>query len=583
MGQGRSANSGIRYIASLGASALSICIIFASPALAGSSSPKANPQTEEAAESLRSVLEDAKRNGLIKSETSSVAVTAPNDEAETEADPVKGTSTQGISCQQAERLLDVSLFESITNYDDLSGYLSEVNDERLATRVRKMQIYLAAGLAEEVDAVTNDTSIPEIAFLQDAAILLSTGKTDKTASFSALSDCAVHLLPWAILADQDFDFLYGDHDTKYLLLSSLDDLPDGLERRITEHLAVRAVDQGERMFVKQVMTQLSDLDGPGSVFENDHAIYVNARLMARARPGQSLARLRYLAERDGPFQLHAIEALSELPDPEVKTEQSQNLKSLHHRTGQSEFQEDVSVALFKNRLDAGDLHEATNIIREDFGSASGHFQYLVGQLISVISLRLDANDIGVRLGGVDNYINAKDLVSGHPDDEDLRVKVIATAIDLGFPEIVNSIVNNEPSIEEGLSHFTRELIALKKGQFPDNTATQFTDDQVVQLAKSAAELALVTADFESAKIWIDQLPDDETRKRLHTELLIHVRAWAYLRQQENKPVSNEILDFLSRPKRVNSQLSMRSSQSAQAIIADFGEEIEQVRRYLSDG
>ena len=125
------------------------------------------------------------------------------------------------------------------------------------------------------------------------------------------SDCGPSFLPWQVLSTPETVL---DARTEAALTGSIAKLDENLQRLIGLRIATRAGLSGNTRLMRRVVDTLidSDLHGQAHHDRDPEHVLLDAMLMASSNPVSARARLSWLAERDGPEQLIAIDLLREI-------------------------------------------------------------------------------------------------------------------------------------------------------------------------------------------------------------------------------------------------------------------------------
>jgi hypothetical protein len=125
---------------------------------------------------------------------------------------------------------------------------------------------------------------------------------------TSASDCGPSFLPWQVLASPETVL---DAQTEGALTRSLAKMDDNLQRIIDLRIATRAGLSGNTRLMRRVSDTLIDAGLHGQKYHNrdpEHVL-LDALLRLEREPVSARYRLSWLAERDGPEQLIAIDLM----------------------------------------------------------------------------------------------------------------------------------------------------------------------------------------------------------------------------------------------------------------------------------
>ncbi|GLQ24347.1 hypothetical protein GCM10007853_22210 [Algimonas ampicilliniresistens] len=253
---------------------------------------------------------------------------------------------------------------------------------------------------------------------------LATDGTDRAALASALADlidlsysgqrlpvdlrnaaeCGPSFLPWQALADPGRALGPADEATLAVWLGRMS---PPLRRQLGVQIAIRAGMAGNIRLARRIADSLSDsgLHGQSRHDYDVEHVLLDAILKTARDPIGARARLAWVAERDGPEQLYAIDLMSKLdaapaaktaltrlsnsPDPVLRLSAQQRL--LARAIEDSDIELVAELVTTRNNLtdDADSLARLTTRLEEAVGSND---PLKVVQALDVIE-RLDANGV----------------------------------------------------------------------------------------------------------------------------------------------------------------------------------------------
>lgn len=296
--------------------------------------------------------------------------------------------------------------------------------------------------------------------------------------FSAAGSCDPSLQVWQVLANPPAALPTRNEGH---FLRSFNQLPHSLRERVGIEIALKAADRYDFRGAQRLADTLGDsgLQGTAYWISSPRHILLQARLVQTAQPARSADYLRYLADRDGPEQLAAIDALWAL---DQQTSVAPALERMVAGTDQASRRR----ALQRQAVDAvrnRSLFDAAAIIEDLINSGGTLPDGLIVGLGDQLATAMDSSEPQRRIEALDAFMRieavlGEDYPAAQPRLAALAEEAMSRLHDPALPEIISS-----DEIVSGLiddTHGAAPAIEPDTSQEPVFRAATMSADQSVK-------------------------------------------------------------------------------------------------------
>ena len=537
-----------------------------------------------AAESLSSILGQAKESGLLKAKGDSSTTTS---NAFNPPDTPEGPSR----CENAA-LLNMSSLIGVETYEDLIFYKNEISD--ISSRegmIEFARLTLSLGLGTETRALLAGFQGDDINLALRLADILDDPefKTDNPI-FSQYSDCHPFMPIFSLVEKASANLPSFSGVERRELLTGFDLFPKVLKEAMAVKLAILAMENDNEAIAKAIWRKL-DNDArenetllPIEKLERDEYLYLNALLKKDDDPDYYKAVIKYFAEHESVYQLKSLKKLADMNRSKGESNRlvETTLEGIHEILPKSAEKKAASYELVKNRIYSGDVVAAIETTKKYFAPTESEYLESAKQLRSIVEALLTDEDSRRRFSGLNKYLYDTLFFEASGDTNSLKYEALSVAIAFGLPQLYEDIAGS-PKAElsndvKALIKQAQLLIALKANNFqlPANfTTLGLSDLSQVDIARQA----IAEKNFDAADEIISRLKKSVETSEIERALALTKGEWADLfekSQAQSEHDSSENNDSLSAILSI-----LENDRPARAMIEGKGW-VNKVPQYLTD-
>jgi hypothetical protein len=414
----------------------------------------------EAADSLYSILKEGKKSGFITTKNEDVT-------SKVEPDEINGVySANSRNCDAVE-ILDFAAFKSITGYEDISA--AKIASNKMggeASALYMAKVYLSLGLGDEAINLLKTYDTPQALILKDVAnILMDPQKIRPNNALRVYQKCGHEAFLWAVLDNPKIFEADISGQKRRVLLRTLKSFPDPLSEILSISVAIRAAENNQIVFSDAIWLQMENNARelkqtlPEDKTDRHDLIYLNALLSERLDPEYTSALLKYLAERDGVYQMAALKKLSNISrrgghagGQKIESD----LLALSEKAVGSETGQSAAMELVKNRLHQGDARNAIAVTRKYFEETDPEYVKSAISIRTLVEDRLNSETLLNRIVGLNDYLDDTQFFYASGDVTSLKYSAIKAAIASGLPELHSSIIEKSENVSSETAKLLRE-------------------------------------------------------------------------------------------------------------------------------
>ena len=515
------------------ASIIAIAIGFASAPVAAEDVKEDLASLESSKAALAKILSKAKAEGLIvRSPEKSKIVPSPKPEPDLE-----NMDCGAVTAFNFPASMPVPDDADITNV--------------AANTLSRAAYYVATDYFAEAAALLRNQNDLQARLLKEIIGSLNSFPLDSpTSLLDTYQDCDV-LDPWVHLANSA-DLTVSLSDKKLLkVVEKIEQLPPPLRENLATVIGVKSLEQGAALQGKKFWQVIQDMhsaaldeaDSEGLIITPSMQYFL-AKLEASKHPEKSIARLKYLSERESEFKAVAVIALKEAmatkgvkPDAELETD----LEGLKQQYSASEQGRNASLALVKYSLEAKKLREAIQITSEDLaGQDDEVFKAAIDEIASFLTLDLKSDDADTTTRALNVYLMHRDLLSSCSNIEDLKSDVSQTALRLGLSEFVDEIHSGvsdslTASAQTQIDHaaFYKSLDTLSGADADDVTLLSKQVQSAPDLLPRLIDALIDDEKLDLARRYALQLNDEDLKSAYLARLSWTNKEWPLVASQSS--------------------------------------------------
>lgn len=450
-------------------SASACALVFASFAMAAEPASSTKPQ-EDAATSLKKILERAGEKGLLKLEDDDGSKQSAQElisNAAGSGKPQKRPGRQQFDCHASE-VLDLWSYAEIDNFKAASKAKSAITSyESVQDVIPVAQTFLALGLGTEAAASLRSFNSSEAKLLSSLGRIIdgiaSGSDVERVASYEACGSLGEF---WVRVAQSvpNFDI---SSDTEWALSSDqnqmLLELPKHLSRALTAMIGIHAAELGRQQQAESFYTILEPQYRYQAEPTNksDETLYFYALLQAMKEDPVSHQIFEHLAQRDGVFQVRALLKLVQSgPSHSTgkKNDHLTNLLSVQQQYRGKVSSRKVSLEIVKKQTSEHHYAYAIDLTKKEFSETDSEYKDAVEDVGAKLTSELNLDDRSRQINALNGYLHDTGFFSIYSDLGLLQYLAHKAAVDLNLPEIAQNISQAAAAISENAAALAKDIV-----------------------------------------------------------------------------------------------------------------------------
>lgn len=492
-------------------------------------------KTPTAANSLKSVLQQAGEKGLLRLDDKKVASLVPED---TQDSPkVQSALNVTVDCA-ISHLFDFSDYVDVKTYDVILETKSSIASAKSAADIEKLaKQYLALGFGAEVTALASPYETEDAKLMQTLGrIVDGIAESEDIALVTQYKSCSDLSAFWSQVAQASHAFSDDQNEGWGLSMNQrqiLLDMPEHIKAVLVTRLGIHAAELEQKTLADQLLSLIEPQSRRGLLpkIKDDDRLYYYALVRQLKGDPVSSRILEHLGREDGVYQTRALLKLVKHrghADGHEYDEFSSALLSVQQQYRGSAPSRKATLEVVKHQVEDRHYIYAIDLSKNEFSATDVEMQGAINVIGNHLNSDFTSDNSHQQLSALNGYLYDTDFFRAFEHVEDLKSHAYESALHLNLPELALKIPAKTISASKDLV-FTRQLadaqIAYKKGEY----------EKVVELSKPHLEneryrdLLLkasrkIDSQLTQAKV-ADTVPDGVEKYKFEADIALQNSRW----------------------------------------------------------
>ena len=519
----------------------------------GAAAQSAPENTNNAAKSLESILQQATEDGFLQSRSSHTP-SRPNKTKKspsplaTESNKTSEAQNAG-DCKVASRA-NIMTVADVASLEAIMTAKSEIRSANKSSKAMDDLIltYLALGLGTEAQALSERSDAPLQAAM--ARVVTNEASAQDAKLINRYKSCNDSFKVWSLAADiaQTTSINFANEIDTHKISSgkfeALSQFPVHLREIFEFNFAEYAAETGDFIAAETILRYYSPETKYGEISErkDDQHLYLQALLLRNKDDARATEILKHIADSEGDYQTKAIQTLAKISEETglvLPDSFEGELKAINDQFGDSQNGKTANLELIKFRIDRDKFSDSIRTAKLKFTEADPFRLQSITLIGDKILDGLLSTRSARQLYALNGYFSDPEFFTPYPRHAQLTLQVHDSARSLGFPELAAKLTPdleryaqnlkpgelNGADIPSSLKLAQAEL-ALKNADFKQAVQTL----EPIKTAQAASALrkkaSLASQDRDLVQRVLAEQPNSESRDKSYLEFILQKGEWA---------------------------------------------------------